>query len=88
MKELSKKMFKYLQAHNNEDLTSADVGEALGLPKNKIDGAFTASVQNRKLGTRVPAEVELADGTHKPIKLLKLNDAGMAFDVDAEPTTE
>ena len=34
---------------------------------------------------RVPAEIENADGTHDKVKLIKLTDAGKAFDPDAEP---
>ena len=33
---------------------------------------------------RIPAEVELEDGTHKAIKLVSLTDAGRNFDPDAE----
>ena len=33
---------------------------------------------------RVPAEIELADGTHKAVKFIRLTEAGKAFDVNAE----
>ena len=33
---------------------------------------------------RVPAEIELEDGTHKPVKLIRLTDEGRAFDPDAQ----
>ena len=33
---------------------------------------------------RIPAEIELEDGTHKAIKVIKLTEAGKAFDPDAE----
>jgi len=32
---------------------------------------------------RVPAEIELADGTHKQVKFLKLTEAGLALDTNA-----
>ena len=31
---------------------------------------------------RVPAEIELEDGTHKAVKFIRLTDAGRAFDPD------
>ena len=37
---------------------------------------------------RIPAEIELSDGSHKAIKLIKLTEAGLAFDPDAEDKAE
>ena len=82
MKENSKNVLNYLKAHNGEDLTAADVADALGLAKRSVDGIFTA-MQKKGLGVRTPAEIELDDGSHKAIKLLSLTDAGMAFDTDS-----
>lgn len=84
MKENSKKVFMYLKEHNGEDLTAADVAEALGLEKRSVDGIFTSAIQRKGLGVRTPAEIELSDGSHKGIKLLSLTDEGMAFDPDQE----
>ena len=84
MKENSKNVLNYLKAHNGEDLTAADVADALGLAKRSVDGIFTSAIQRKGLGVRTPAEVELEDGTHKAVKLLSLTPAGMAFDPDAE----
>lgn len=85
MKENSKNVLNYLKDKNNAqvDVTAADVAEALGLEKRQVDGIFTSAIQRKGLGVRIPAEMTLEDGTHKPIKLLKLTDAGMAFDPDA-----
>ena len=33
---------------------------------------------------KIPAEVELADGSHKPVKFIKLTDAGLEFDPDKQ----
>lgn len=83
--ENTKKIITFLQANNGADYTAADVAEALGFEKvSSVNGAFTAAVQNKGMGYRETAEVELTDGTHKTVKFLKLNDAGMAFDVNAE----
>lgn len=79
----SKLVIEYLQGINGADVTSADVAEAVGLDKRQVDGIFTSAIQRKGFGIRVPAEIELPDGSHKGIKLLKLTDAGMALDVNA-----
>lgn len=84
MKENSKNVLNYLKQINGADVTSADVADALGLEKRQVDGIFTSALQRKGLGVRVPAEVELEDGSHKQVKFLRLTDAGMAFDPDAE----
>lgn len=84
MKENTRKVFEFLKAHNDEDLTAADVAEALGLEKRQVDGIFTSALQRKQLGERIPAEREEEDGSHTKIKLLKLTEAGLAFNPDAE----
>ena len=84
MKENTKKVITYLQGLKGADVTAADVADALGLEKRSVDGIFTSAIQKKQYGVRVPAEVELEDGSHKAVKFLKLTDAGMALDVDAE----
>ena len=84
MKENSKNVLNYLKQINGADVTAADVADALGLEKRQVDGIFTSALQRKGLGIRVPAEVELEDGSHKQVKFLRLTDAGMAFDPDAE----
>jgi transcriptional regulator GlxA family with amidase domain len=65
MKENSKNVLNYLKSVNGSDVTAADVADALGLEKRQVDGIFTSALQRKGYGVRVPAEVELADGTHK-----------------------
>lgn len=84
MKENTRKVFEFLKAHNDEDLTAADVAEALDLEKRQVDGIFTSALQRKQLGERIPAEREETDGSHTKIKLLKLTEAGLAFNPDAE----
>lgn len=84
MKENSKNVLNYLKGIDGEKVTSGDVAEALGLEKRQVDGIFTSAIQRKGLGIRVPAEVELEDGTHKAVKFLQLTDAGMSFDPDAD----
>lgn len=79
MSENSIRVLNYLKSVQGQNVTSADVAEALDLNKRSVDGVFTG-LQRKGLGIRTPAEVELDDGTHKPIKLLSLTEAGLAFD--------
>jgi len=83
MSDNSKKVLNYMKEINGADVTAADVAAALGLEKRQVDGIFTSAIQRKGYGVRIPAEVELEDGSHKPVKFLKLTDAGMAFDPDA-----
>ena len=84
MKENSKKVLMYLKGINGENVTAADVADACGLEKRQVDGIFTSALQRKGYGVRVPAEIELEDGTHKAVKFLQLTDAGMALDPDAD----
>ena len=84
MKENSKKVLNYLKEVNGQQVTAADVAEALGLEKRSVDGIFTSAIQRKGLGVRTPAEIELDDGTHKAVKFLKLTTAGRELDVNAE----
>ena len=84
MKENSKKVLNYLKEVNGQQVTAADVAEALGLEKRSVDGIFTSAIQRKGLGVRTPAEIELDDGTHKALKFLSLTAEGMNFDPDAD----
>lgn len=88
MKENSVKVLNYLKEVNGQQVTAADVAEALGLEKRSVDGIFTSAIQRKGLGIRTPAEVELDDGTHKAVKFLSLTAAGMNFDPEAEADAE
>lgn len=83
MSENSKKVLNYMKEINGEKVTSEDVANALGLEKKSVDGIFTSAIQRKGLGVRIPAEVELEDGSHKAIKFLALTEEGLAFDPDA-----
>lgn len=77
-------VINYLKEVNGQNVTAADVAEALGLEKRTVDGIFTSAIQRKELGIRTPAEVELPDGTHKAVKLLSLTEKGMNFDTSAD----
>ncbi len=82
MKENTKKVFEFLRTVNGQNVTAADVAEALGLEKRSVDGIFTSAIQKKGFGIRVPAEIELEDGSHKAVKFLQLTDAGMTLDLE------
>lgn len=84
----SKKVLNYLKEVNGAKVTAADVAEAIGMEKKQVDGCFTQSLQRKGFGIRIPAEVELEDGTHKAVKFLALTDAGLALDPDADTDAE
>ena len=84
MKENTRKVFEYLRGIAGENVTSGDVAEALGLEKRQVDGIFTSAIQRKGFGIRVPAEVELEDGTHKAVKFLQLTESGMSLNLDAD----
>lgn len=84
MKESSLRVLEYLKRVHGQNVTAADVAEALHMEKKSVEGSFTSAIQRKGLGVRVPAEIELEDGSHKQVKFLTLTDAGLAFDPSAE----
>ena len=88
MSEKTASVLNYLKEINGSKVTSADIAEALGMEKKSVDGIVTAGLQRKGLAERIPAEIELEDGTHKAVKFIKLTAAGKSFtpgvdDVDA-----
>lgn len=84
MSEKTKTVLNYLKGIQGENATSADISEALGgdeagYSKKSVDGIVTSGLQRKGLAERIPAEIQLEDGTHKPVKFIRLTDAGMAF---------
>ena len=93
LKENSKIVYDFVKAHEAENITANDIAEATGLTSRQVNGIITMAFQRHKdedknevpLMERVPAEIELEDGSHKGIKLIKLTDAGREIEVeDAE----
>lgn len=85
MKENTKNVIVYLQGlDESANVTAQDVATALDMEKRSVDGIFTSAIQRKGYGIRVPAEIELEDGTHKAVKFLKLTAAGRELDVNAE----
>lgn len=79
LKPNSLTVFNYVKEHDGENFTAADIAAATGLEKKSVDGIVTSAFQKKGLMERIPAEVQLEDGTHKPVKLIRLTDAGRAF---------
>ena len=84
MSEKTVKVLNYLKEIDGSNVTAADIAEALEMEKKSVDGIVTSGLQRKGLAERIPSEIELEDGTHKPIKLLTLTEEGMNFDPDAE----
>ena len=84
--ENSQKVFDYVKANADADLTAADIAEALGLETKSVNGTATA-LQKKEIIFREEAEIELEDGSHKKVKFIKLTDAakeGVEVVSDAE----
>lgn len=84
MKENTRKVLDYLKENDGQDMTAADVAEALGLEKRQVDGIFTSAFQRKGHGIREEAEATLSDGTHKKVKYLRLTESGLNLDPDAQ----
>lgn len=69
MKAHSIKVLEFLQEHENEEVTTLEVAEALGMEKRFVDAIFSSAIVGKGLGTR-----EKKDEKH----LLKLNAKGKA----------
>lgn len=83
LKENSRKVYDYVLSMDGNDITAADIAAATGLDVKQVNGSVTSAFQKKGLMERIPAEVELEDGTHKAVKLIRLTEAGRAFDPDA-----
>lgn len=78
--ENSLTVLNYLKEHKGENMTAQDIATALGMEKKSVDGIVTAGLQRKGLAERVPAEVELEDGTTAIVKFIQATEAGIAYD--------
>ena len=83
MKPETVEIYNYIKAHDGEDFTAKDIAEALSRNVKSVNGSIT-SFQRKGLTERVEAEMELPDGTHEKVKLIRLTDDGRSFDPEAE----
>lgn len=95
LKENSKLVYDYVKAHEDDDITANDIADATGLTSRQVNGIITMAFQRHKeevdgekvevpLMERIPAEMEQEDGSHKPIKLIRLTNEGRNIEVEAE----
>lgn len=90
--EKSRKVFEYVKAHDGENITVEDIARDLDMSTRSAGGVVTAAFQNHRDADknpapymeRVPAEIELEDGTTKAVKFIRLTDLGRTLDLDAE----
>jgi DNA-binding MarR family transcriptional regulator len=78
--EKSLVVLNYLKDNQGSQMTAADIAEALGMEKKSVDGIVTSGLQRKGYAERIPAEIELEDGTHKAIKFIQATAAGLAYD--------
>lgn len=83
LKENSKLVYNYVLENGEKNITAADIAEGTGLPVRSVNGIVTSAFQRKGLMERVPAEVELPDGSHKAVKFIRLTEAGKEFDPNA-----
>ncbi len=88
LKPNSKLVYDYVKENGDKNITANDIAEGTGLAVRSVNGIVTSAFQRKGLMERVPAEIELEDGTHKAIKLIKLTAEGEAFDPEAEDDAE
>lgn len=99
MKENSIKVYNYVAAHEDENITARDIAKALELEIKQVNGIVTAAFQCHKeirneekvtvpLMERVEGEIETetSDGNVKKetVKFIRLTEEGKAFDVNAD----
>lgn len=87
LKPNSKLVFDYVKENGESKITAADIAEATGLETRSVNGSVTA-FQKKGLMRRVPAEIQLEDGNHKPVKFIEMTEAGMEFDPNVEETKD
>ena len=76
-------VLNFIKENADTLMTAADIADALGMEKKSVEGIVTSGLQRKGLTVRVPAEIELEDGTHKAVKLIQATEAGMNYDHDS-----
>lgn len=84
LSENSRSVFDYVKGVNGANITADDIAKATGLGVRQVNGIVTSAFQKKGIMERIPAEVELSDGTHKAVKFIKLTAVGETFDPDTQ----
>ena len=88
LKPNSRTVYEFVKANDGKNITAADIAEGTGLDVKVVNGIVTSAFQKKDLMERIPAEIELPDGSHKAVKFVKLTADGKAFNPDAEEKAE
>ena len=88
MSENSRKVYDYVKSVDGQNVTAADIAEATGLEIRSVNGVVTSAFQKKGLMERVPAEIEMEDGSHKAVKFIRLTAAGKEFNPDLQEKAE
>lgn len=86
LSENSRKVYDYVKAMYGQNITAEDIADATELTTRQVNGIVTSAFWRKGVMKRVPAEVELPDGTHKAVKFISLTEEGLNFDPDATET--
>lgn len=70
--------------NDGENFTAADIAEATGLEVKQVNGIVTSAFQRKGWMERIPAEIELEDGSHKAVKFIKLTAEGKKIDPNGD----
>lgn len=86
--EKSKIVLDYLKSIGDQNVTAADIAEAVGMEKKSVDGIVTSGlIRNKGLAERIPAQIEVTDdegnAKYKDVKFIKLTEAGQNYDHEA-----
>ena len=81
--ENSLKVLNYLKENQGVNMTAADIAAALGLERKSVDGIVTSGLQRKGYAERIPAEIQLDDGSHKAVKFIQATPEGLAYDHEA-----
>ena len=84
LKPNSLAVFNFVRDNDGDDFTAADIAEATGLEVKSVNGIVTSAFQRKGWMERIPAEIELEDGSHKAVKFIRLTDSGRKIDPNGE----
>lgn len=85
--EKSLVVLNYLKDHQGENMTAADIAEALGMETKSVDGIVTSGLQRKGYAERIPAQIEVTDEEgntkFKDVKFIQATEAGLNYDDEA-----
>lgn len=83
MKPNTLAVWNFINDNDGSDFTAQDIADALSLEVKQVNGIVTRAFQMKGLTVREEGEIEMADGSHKKVKFIRLTDAGREFDPSA-----